>query len=87
VPRTPFFADVQQPTYPVSVTRQDEVRGIDGGLDHVAADRERQSAVYSGLQATLYARLATQSCSSRRLQRAAEMGGKRPFAYWRTNGK
>jgi hypothetical protein len=36
--------------------------------------------VYSGLQATLYARLATQSCSSRRPQRAAEMGGLPPFA-------
>ena len=52
-----------------------DVRGIDGGLDLVAADRERESAVYSGSQATLYARLAAQSSPSRRPQRAAEMDG------------
>jgi hypothetical protein len=40
----------------------------------VAADLERESAVYSGLQGTLYARFATLSCSSRRLQRTTETG-------------
>src|SRR4051812_16560896 len=54
-----------------------DVRGIDDGRDLVAADRERDSAVYFGLQATLYAGLPRQSCPSRRPQRAAEMGGKR----------
>jgi hypothetical protein len=34
-----------------------------GGLDLIAADRaERETAVYSGLHATLHARLVTQSC-------------------------
>jgi hypothetical protein len=54
-------------------------RGIDDGRDLVAADRKRESAVYCGLKGTLYARFATQSCPSRRLQRAAEMGGFHPF--------
>jgi hypothetical protein len=58
-----------------------DVRGIDGGIDLVAGDRERESAVYSGLQATLYARLVTQSCPSRRLPRAAEMGGEPTLGY------
>jgi hypothetical protein len=57
-----------------------DVRGIDGRADLVAADRaERESAVYSGVKATLYARFATQSCPSRRPQGAAEMGGEPPF--------
>jgi hypothetical protein len=51
--------------------------GIYGGLDLAAADRaplaERELAVYCGLQAALYALLATRSCPSRRPQRAAEM--------------
>jgi hypothetical protein len=49
-----------------------DVLGIDDSRDLVAADRERE--------ATLYARLVTQSRPSRRLSRAAEMGGLRTFA-------
>jgi hypothetical protein len=60
------MAAVERPMLAIEVHRHPaitailDVRGIDGGLDLVAADRERQSAVYSGLQATLYARLVTQ---------------------------
>jgi hypothetical protein len=50
-----------------------------GLLFRIAADRERQSGVYSRLQVTLYARFATQTCPSRRLPRAADMGGKETF--------
>jgi hypothetical protein len=54
-----------------AVTAILDVRGIDGGVDLVAANRappaKRELAVYSGLQATLHARLVTQTCPSRRL--------------------
>jgi hypothetical protein len=36
-----------------AVTAILDVRGIDGGLDLVAADQDLESALYSGLQATL----------------------------------
>jgi hypothetical protein len=58
-----------------------------GVFDLVAAHRERESRSICELQATLYARLATQSCSSRRLPRAAEMGGERSFAGAPANGE
>jgi hypothetical protein len=52
---------VKRAMLPIEVHRHPAVsaildgRGIDGGLDLVAAERGRESGVYSGLQTTLYA--------------------------------
>jgi hypothetical protein len=70
---------VKRAMLPIEVHRHPAVsaildgRGIDGGLDLVAAERRRESGVYSGLQTTLYAAwLATTAAAGR-------MGGIRSF--------